>query len=387
MEQARVYYVEPIGGHAGMFYYDRALCSELARQGSYDIIWVTCDETREMPEGVRVWHAFNGIYGERLAWLRGLRYVWGLWQVLWDHWRRGERAILHLHFFTVAPAEYLMAVLFKRSGGGVVFTAHDVVPFDAKQAAGPWVRRVYSLADRIIVHAEHGARELSDVFGCARAKVRVVPHGNYAPFVGEPVAQEEARRRLGLADSARIILFFGSIKRVKGLDTLLAAMPDILRVHPEATLVIAGRVWKDDFAAYEDLIGRLGVASKVEARLRFIPEEEAALYFQAADVVVLPYRKIYQSGVLLMAMSFGCPVVATHCGGMAEVVQDGLTGYLVPPENPSELADRVCALLQDPEGARQMGERARRYVERHFGWPAVARATLSVYAEVLGSTE
>jgi len=295
-----------------MFYYDRALCGELARQSDYEIIWVTCSETGDAPDGVRVWRAFAGIYGEGAAWLRGLRYVWGLCQVLWDRWRFGGRAILHLHFFTVAPAEYLMVALFRRLGGGVVFTAHDVVPFDANQATRPWIGRVYSLADRIIVHAEQNARELSDVFGCSDAQVRVVPHGNYLPFVGKPVAREEARRKLALERFGKLILFFGSIKRVKGLDTLLAAMPEILRVHPDATLVIAGRVWKDDFAAYEKLICQLGVGDRVEARLRFRPEDEAALSFQAADVVVLPYRKIYQSGVLLMAMSFGCAGVATH---------------------------------------------------------------------------
>ncbi len=115
-----------------------------------------------------------------------------------------------------------------------------------------------------------------------------------------------------------------------------------------------------------------------------MPDEEVGLYYSAADVIALPYTECYQSAVLYMAYSFAKPVVASAVGGLAEVVEDGVTGLVVPPADAEQLADALVLLLEDVEMARRMGERGRGLVETKFGWSEIARQTAALYAEILG---
>jgi glycosyltransferase involved in cell wall biosynthesis len=114
-----------------------------------------------------------------------------------------------------------------------------------------------------------------------------------------------------------------------------------------------------------------------------IPDEDVPFYFRAADVVVLPYRRVYQSGVLLMAYSFSKPVVASAVGGLKETIRDGETGYLVRSEDPDALARALGEILGDPARAAAMGEAGYRLVAERFSWDVIARQTLAFYQEVL----
>jgi glycosyltransferase involved in cell wall biosynthesis len=381
--------LEPIGGHGGLVHYDVALCDALARLSDYQVIWVTCDETTLSPDGVRLWTPLGNLYGERPKWQRGLTYVSGLHKVLQDFRRRGGRAVLHQHFPTVLPADYWFVDRFRRFGGQVVITAHDVVPFDAGRFSHFWLKRLYSVADHIIVHAHQNKNELMTRYQYPASKASVIPQGNYAHLAQETARHttNEARHLLGLDRFQKLILFFGTIKSVKGLDVLLKAMPKIAQKHPDVGLVIAGRVWKDDLTVYERITSDLHLQEFVEARIRYIPDDEVPLYFQAASTVVLPYRKVYNSAVLFTAMSYSRPIVATACGGMTEVIEDGVTGYLVPPGDPAALAERVNAVLSDPATAAQMAGRAYHHIVENYSWDSTARATLDVYGKVLSIAE
>jgi D-inositol-3-phosphate glycosyltransferase len=189
---------------------------------------------------------------------------------------------------------------------------------------------------------------------------------------------------VGVKDFTNVILFFGQIKKVKGLDHLIRAFRAVLQEHPDSVLLIAGQVWKDDFSHYARLIASLGLEENVLPRIEHIPDEDVAAYFQSADVVALPYRKVYQSGVLLMACSYGRPIVATSVGGMKEVIEDGVSGYLVPPGDEEGLAEAIARLLSDKEKAEAMGRIARRRAEEDFSWERVALRTKEIYAGLLG---
>ena len=118
---------------------------------------------------------------------------------------------------------------------------------------------------------------------------------------------------------------------------------------------------------------------QLHLHLRHIPDDEVATFFAAADVVALPYQHAYQSGVLLMAMSYGCPVVATQVGGLAEVIRDGESGYLVPPGDPIALAEAIGRILDDPPAAQAMGHSGRVLVEERYSWSRIASLTRQVY--------
>jgi len=383
MSSPKVWMIEPVGGHRGMHYYDFALCDELRRAG-VDVTLLTCDETAgcNAPAGLAVRYPFQRIFGADPAPLRAYRYWRALSRIASGAAREGVQ-IAHVHYFLLAPADYIFLRRLRRQGIKIVVTAHDVIPFNARFHTRALFQRLYGLADALIVHAEQNRRELLAQFRLERARVVVIPHGHYLPYTGDALlSRAEARARLGLDPERPVLLFFGQIKRVKGLDTLLRALPAIITAHPRALLLIAGQVWKDDWSRYQALIDELGIADHVRARIAHIPDGEVAAYYRAADVVVLPYRRIYQSGVLLMAWSYAQPVVASSVGGLAEVVRDGETGLLVEPDDPATLADALNEVLGNRAWGEAMGAAGRRLVAREFAWDKIAARTAGLYRKL-----
>jgi D-inositol-3-phosphate glycosyltransferase len=376
----KVAVIEPVGGHGGMDYYDFGLCGGLS-EANVDVTLYTCDETAvktAVPYTLRF--PYRRIYGDAPAWMRGARYVRGSVGALLRAKLGGTR-VAHFHFFHVGPLELFNVALARALGLRVVVTAHDVRSF-VERLSVPWmVERAYRLAHRVIAQSEVAERELGTKV--PMHKMTVIPHGNYLHVIDETPAREEARERLGLSGEGGVLLFFGQIKEVKGLDVLLRAMPRLIRERPDTTLLIAGKVWKDDFEKYRRQIDALRISGNCVLDIRFIPDPEVAGYYAAADMVVLPYRRIYQSGVLLMAMSYGRPVMVSDIEGMTEVVSDGENGYVFPAGDDEALAERLIEVMSRPEEMRRVGARALSHMHKHHGWDAIGQSTAECYRAAL----
>lgn len=367
-----------------MDYYDFGLCEGLSEAG-VSVTLYTCDET--VPDRAASFTTrlvYRGIYGGDRAWRRGLRFLRGSVRALAGA-RAGGARMAHFHLFHIGPLELFNVVLAKLLGMKVVTTAHDVQSF-VERLSVPWmVRAAYRLSDRVIAHSGIAEKELQANLGIPGSKIERIPHGNYLRSIGEVPSKEEARERLGLPQGAPVVLFFGQIKAVKGLDVLLDAMPDVLRDHPEAVLLVAGKVWKDDFQRYEEQIERLGISASCVLHVRYIPDSEVASYYAAADVIALPYHRIYQSGVLLMAMSYATPVIASDLEGMAEVISPGDNGYLFPTGDTEALARKLSEALSNPDELGRVGQRALSHVRENYDWSDVGRMTARCYRAALGS--
>lgn len=383
-ERLQVFYVEPVGGHRGMHYYDFELCSALESVG-VDVTLLTCDETENttIPSSLRVEFPFKGIYGDTPKLVRGLRYLRGLIKIGLAMRRRDIR-LAHFHYFHFPPLDYLYLKWLRILNKKFVFTVHDVIPFDARTSDLAWLRRLYHEADRIIVHAERNRHAVAGEFKVCSDKVDVIPMGPYLGFAEHrKLSSSLAKQRLGLVPNVSVLLFFGQIKEVKGLQYLIHAFRQVLDQRPAVRLLVVGPEWKESFAGYAVLIDELGLTDKVLTRIEYVPDDEIGIYFSAADVVVLPYTEAYQSAVLYMAYSFARPVVASAVGGLAEVIESDVTGLLVPPADVKQLANALLTLLQDVEMAKKMGAQGRVLVETEFGWHKIARKTATVYAEIL----
>lgn len=155
---------------------------------------------------------------------------------------------------------------------------------------------------------------------------------------------EKLKKELGFAEDSLVLLFFGYVRKYKGLDLLIKSLPEILSTIPEAKLLIVGEFY-DDPKDYFELIKKLKIEEHVKVVNQFVPNEEVGKFYQCADVVILPYRSATQSGILNVAYGFNKPVVVTNVGGLAEFVDEGKTGFIVEPNSPDAIADGVKKFL------------------------------------------
>ena len=176
-----------------------------------------------------------------------------------------------------------------------------------------------------------------------RVPVEVLSHPPNLQAPTEPTDRSAWRDRIGPLDGP-VVLFFGHVRRYKGLEDLVAAMP-IVRERVPATLVVAGRFFTP-LRHVRALVERCGANDVVRLHPGYVRGDEVEDLFSCADVVALPYREASQSGIVAQAALFGKPVVATEVGGLAEAVGD--LGILVPPASPDALAAGIVQALRDP---------------------------------------
>jgi glycosyltransferase involved in cell wall biosynthesis len=287
--------------------------------------------------------------------------------------RRMEPDVIHLHCTNPIALVYLETL--KRLRRPLVMTAHVVTPHERVPLQNVVYRRINRLGDLVIAHSSSDRDRLLKEFTVEPERVVVIPHGEYGFFDRGRASADSAAARsgLGLDRDDEVVLFFGYIREYKGLDLLLEAWPAVREARPAARLLIAGdpvrlaAQRRDDLAAWAT---RLGAVSRFE----YIPFDDVSRYFGAADVLVMPYRHISQSGVLYLALSLGVPVVATEVGALPEVLDDGVSALLVPPESPDALAAALIRVLGD-RGLRERLARGGERVAEEHSWPAIARRT------------
>lgn len=293
---------------------------------------------------------------------------------------RTKPGILHVQWAPEPPLDVLLWRLLKRRGWGIVYTAHDPgsLPGSPHQLLGNWVNLLCASADGVVVHSMNALQILQQRQAHFKV-VRVIPPG--ADSIQLNVDRAQARAVLNLPDDADVILFFGFVKRYKGLHVLLKALPHILGRRKNAFLVIAGE-WQDRRSIYRELIDRSGLRNRIIIRDEYIPDAEVPQYFKAANVLALPYTDASSSGVLLKAYVLGCPVVASRVGGIPELVDDGRSGILVEPNDPQSLASALSHLLENPAVGMEMTEQARKLLDQTLSWPKAAAQTSALYCDL-----
>jgi glycosyltransferase involved in cell wall biosynthesis len=229
--------------------------------------------------------------------------------------------------------------------------------------------------------------ELIEEFGERETRVTVIPFGINNAVPRTPLTSAEAKCRLGIRESERTILFFGNIAPYKGLEYLICSFRQIQQKRQDYRLIIAGRpkncesYWNPIEASLEEDI-RLG---RVLLRADFIPDHETETYFKAADVFVLPYKHIYQSGVLFLGHSFGLPVLAADVGSLKNDIVEGKTGFVFKPEDSADLS-RVIEQYFSSDLYADLNNRRieiREHATQRNSWDQVSQITVRAYADLL----
>jgi D-inositol-3-phosphate glycosyltransferase len=316
---------------------------------------------------------------------RLLRYTWiakpAVFHIIWNNkFEYFDRTVLMAYYRWVL-------------GKKVVFTAHNVNKAK-RDRVDTYLNRLtlklqYSLCNWIFVHTDEMKSDLVNEFHCDPSKVTVIPFGinNSVPVTS--LTLSEARKVLGIGENEKTILFFGRIVPYKGLEYLVSAFQEALPPSEAYRLIVVGRPEKDCMQYFNGIQKRAHEgrnSDKITWRIEYIPDAETEIYFKAAHVLVLPYRHIYQSGVLFIAYNFGLPVIASDVGGLRSEIIEGQTGFLCKPEDPSELARVIKEYFGSDLFMRLNEHRARiqKYAHDRYSWDAVGVKTVQVYAELVG---
>jgi D-inositol-3-phosphate glycosyltransferase len=273
----------------------------------------------------------------------------------------------------------------------VVFTAHNVNA-GARDANDSFLNRIslkaqYRLSDHIFVHTQMMKTELVSEFALNPDKVTVIPFGINNTVPNTALTRAEARRRIGVGADEKALLFFGNIAPYKGLEYLVNAFVELSKKSPRHRLIIAGRTKGCDeyWTRIQKIILSGGVTDRITQRIEYIPDEETELYFKAADVLVLPYTHIFQSGVLFLGYSFGLPVIVADVGSLKEEVIEGKTGFVSPAKDATALANVIekyfsSELYKNLENRRR---EIREYANDKYSWAKVGAVTTQIYSKLL----
>jgi len=308
---------------------------------------------------------------------------------------RSRPAVLHIlwnnkfeHFDRT-----LLMLYYKLLGKKIALTAHNVNQAK-RDLRDSWLNRLtlkiqYRLSDHLFVHTKKMKDELFQDFGVAESAITIIRHPTNNAFTETNLTSADAKRQLGLKGNEKAILFLGRIKPYKGIEYLLTAFQQLVKLDPTYRLIIAGEPHKGSEAYLEEIrriVTRDFSQDEIILKVQFVPDEKMELYLKAADLLVLPYKDIFQSGVLFLAYSFGLPVVATDVGSFGEEIVEGETGFICKPGDAADLARKLetyfsSGMYRDLATRRQ---EIKDYANKVHSWDSAAELTRIAYSEILG---
>jgi glycosyltransferase involved in cell wall biosynthesis len=349
---------------------------ELRRISSLNFLNLRCDMRPGASMTTKVWRVL--IYYFRLF-LYAATAKPKVFHILWNN----KLALLD---------RTLVILYYRLLGKRIAFTAHNV---NAGQRDGNdtilnrlSLRSQYHLVDHIFVHTQQMKRELQTQFGVDDRKVSVIPFGINSTVSNTALTSAQAKQTLGLT-SEKVMLFFGNIAPYKGLEYLIEAVTLLVQKDPDYRLIIVGCP-KGCASYWEPIQHRISCPSLspyVIQRIEYVPDADTEIYFKAADVLVLPYTHIFQSGVLFLAYNFGLPVIASDVGSLKEDVIEGETGFVCKPRDPISLATSVEAYFHSTL-YRQLNSRRQQiqnFANEKYSWTKVGEITQTVYTSLVAA--
>jgi len=273
-------------------------------------------EKGQVPADIKISSLISSV--NPFSWFRTARYI-----------RKLNPGMIVIHYwmpFMAISLGMIVRLINKREQIRAIAVTHNIIPHE-KHAGWKFLTRYFlKSCDGFITMSSTVTNDLTAFM--PNAPFACIPHPIYNIF-GERVSRKSAADFLGLPPTMNYLLFFGLIRKYKGLELLLKAMPYIIQQIKDIKLIIAGEFYSDK-EKYFALLNELRIIEHVHIVNRFIPSEEVKYFFSLADLVVQPYLSATQSGITQIAYHFEVPMVVTDVGGLAELVPDGKVGYVVP---------------------------------------------------------
>jgi glycosyltransferase involved in cell wall biosynthesis len=283
----------------------------------------------------------------------------------------------------------LLNIYYKILGKRIIYTAHDL---NYRKLVGrdTLLNRItlwtlYTIVDRIIVQTNKMKHELVQDFHVNESKIKVIQFGIHNILPETDLTTYQAREQLNLHNNTKVLLFFGNIAPYKGIEYLFFALDNLKTNYSDLKLVIAGRIkvgCDDYWTQLKEIIQERNLQDRILKRIEFIPDNEVEIYFKAADVLILPYKYIFQSGLIFTSYRFGLPVIATDVGELRDLIHEGKTGLICKPQNSIDLANQIINFYNGDLYKSLARNRTNiiRYGQENFSWRKSGHETYNLYS-------
>jgi len=375
----KVAIIDTLGAHGGAFHlYTFGQSIGLINNGVDVSLYTNNDTSNPKISGVKFFTFYKNIFKSKFRVISGIKWIIGTILSVF-HARFSGISIFHFHIFYTNILVLFNLLFVKILFGKVVLTVHDVSSFSNSSNSSIIGKLVYKLTDRIMTHNEFSKSEIINMNANLSSCISIVPHGNYTPFINVQYDKEKSKEQLGIPNNRRILLFFGMIKKVKGLEILLSALKGVIKRNPDVLLVIAGKPWENDFSNYQKIIDKNNLSEYILLHTKFIDQEDVEHYYCASDLVVLPYKKNYQSGVLMMTLSYERPALVSDLPPLKEIISDNENGFLFKTENVSDLTSRINSILSDEVLMEKVRIKGIELISTKYDWGEIGRQTKLAY--------
>ena len=306
---------------------------------------------------------------------------------------KSDSKIFHIQWYNKFTYfdRVILNLYYKILGKKLVHTAHNI---NQRQRDGndTFINRFtlnwsYNIFDHIFVHTSKMKEQLNSEFKIGKDKITVIRFGINNTVSNTDLSTIQAKKALNLNERQKTLLFFGNIAPYKGIEYLILSLSNLKEIYHDLKLVIAGRIKECDeyWARIERIIYENHLEDDVIKINEYIPDEDVEIYFKAADLLVLPYKFVFQSGVIFLSYNFGLPVIASNVGQINEDIIDGKTGYIFEKENYLDLAEKVgfyfeSELYKNLEIHRHT---IINYAKKNYSWEKIGRTTYEVYKKMI----
>lgn len=367
--------------------YDNALANGLVENGHTVEIVTKYLAKGEQGENDPLVHQmfYPGLQKSFFKWLphkfflviKGLLHILSMFQLV-QYLKKVKPDVIHFQWTPLAVVDRYFIPSIKRIAP-TILTVHDSSPFNNNPSAG--IQRIgvidiMSDFDHLIVHTQQALNVLQK-YGIAPQKISRIPHGVLgAAVISHPI--NSLTRFKENSDKVEILLF-GKVKPYKGTDTLIRAIGELpIASRERAHLRVIGKAEMDMESLFR-LAEEFGVRNNITWDLRFIDDEEIRGMFEATDIVAMPYREIDASGVLMVALSVGRPIIASNIGLFRELLENDVHGALIDPDDVKSLSSALDKFISNASLRRDVGENVKILGESIPSWKKIGQMTADLY--------
>jgi len=372
----KVAIIDPIGSHGSSHHYYLFAQAKGLIENKVDVTIFSNKKTYLSSLGkIKVENTFGDIFKTTGKLANAILYVIGILKSFFKA-KVSSHNFFHLHFFDFNILNFFACFFAIFFNVKLILTIHDVNPFSKK--TNLYLKRwILLLADKVIVHNEFSKKELiKDKINLK--KISIIPHGHYLDFIEPKTNKIVAKKKFGLQNK-KVIMFFGMIKEEKGLDILIKSFYEVHKNNKDVVLFIAGKNYKTDNKNYTKIIDQLDLKNSCVIHNKYIPENELCDYYGCADVIVLPYKLIFQSGVLMMSSSFNVPIIVSDLEPFLDIIENQISGLVFKVNDVKSLAEKLIFSVNNSEKMNSYAKNNFEKIKNQYDWAKIGKLNKDVY--------